>query len=257
MEQEIFILPDNYKLAWSEDFTRPLDTDLWLLPDCPRRGGYWSPGQAIIENEKLVIRTEYRENADHSGYYTGCLMWKNLRATYGYYEIRCKLQNTKGEWPAFWLMPDSMSGRNADVGCEIDIFENAISYRIQNALHWNRYHSQKKNGYTAKDLYDGFHTFALDWKKDSLKFYYDNKLLWDVNDPKLISHAPVKLEISTEINGRIHKGDTPKPGRLFWIGNGIITDQSNKLPSDFIVDSVKVYDNGELTFSKSNFVSFD
>lgn len=257
MKQENFKLPDNYKLAWSGDFTKPLDTDFWLIPDCPRRGGYWSPGQVIIENEKLVLRTEYRENANNPGYYTGCLMWKNLRATYGYYEIRCKLQNTKGEWPAFWLMPDSISGGTANPGYEIDIFENAVPYRIQNALHWNGYHSQKKCGHTAEDLYDGFHTFALDWKKDALKFYYDNKLLWDINDPKLISHAPVKLEISTEINGIIHKGNTPKPGRLFWIGNGIITDRKNKLPSDFIIDYVKVYDNGELTFSNSNFVSFD
>ena len=257
MEQNIFRLPDNYKLAWSEDFTNPLDTDFWLIPDCPRRGGYWSPGQVIIENEKLVVRTEYRDDAEHSGYYTGCLMWKNLRATYGYYEIRCKLQNTKGEWPAFWLMPDSISGKSSNPGYEIDIFENALPYKIQNTLHWNGYHSQRKISHTAEDLYDRFHTFALDWKKDGLKFYYDNKLLWNISDPKLISHAPVKLEISTEINGRIHKGDIPKPGRLFWIGNGIITDQKNKLPSDFIIDYVRVYDNGELTFCNSGFVSFD
>lgn len=256
MKQEIFKLPENYKLAWSEDFSKPLDSDFWLLPDCPRRGGYWSSGQVIIENEKLVIRTEYINSGEHAGYHTGCLIWKNMRATYGYYEIRCKLQNTKGEWPAFWLMPDSLNGRNADVGCEIDIFENAIPYRIQNALHWNGYHSQKKSRYTAMDLYDGYHTFALDWKKNSLKFYYDNKLIWEVCDPKLISHTPVKLEMSTEINGIIHKGNIPKPGRLFWIGNGIITDRKNKLPSDFVIDYVKVYDNGELTFSDSNFISF-
>ena len=257
MAQGNFKLPDNYKLAWSEDFTKPLDADFWLMPDCPRRGGYWSSGQVLTENEKLVIRTEYINCGEKSGYHTGCLIWKNLRATYGYYEIRCKLQNTKGEWPAFWLMPDSISGRVENPGYEIDIFENAVPYRIQNALHWNGYHSQKKNRYTAKDLYDGFHTFALDWKKDSLKFYYDNKLIWHITDPKLISHAPVKLEISTEINGIIRKGNIPKPGRLFWIGNGIITDKRNDLPSDFIVDYVKVYDNGELTFSKSDFVSFD
>lgn len=256
MEQEIFKLPDNYKLAWSADFTKRLDTDFWLIPDCPRRGGYWSAGQVFIENEKLVLRTEYKENGSNSGYYTGCLIWKNLRATYGYYEIRCKLQNTKGEWPAFWLMPDSMNGRNADIGCEIDIFENAVPYKIQNALHWNRYHSQKKNGFVAKDLYDGFHTFSLDWKKSGLKFYYDNKLIWNISDPKLICHAPVKLEISTEINGRKANGKPPKPGRLFWIGNGIITDSNNNLPSDFIIDYVKLYDNGELSFSNSNFVSF-
>ena len=253
MDQKIFKLPDHYKLAWSEDFTKPLDIDFWLLPDCPRRGGYWSPGQVIIENDDLVIRTEFRDNAKNPGYYTGCLMWKNLRATYGYYEIRCKLQNTKGEWPAFWLMPDSMRGSSSNSGYEIDIFENAIPYRIQNALHWNGYHSQKKCRYTAKDLYDGFHTFALDWKKDGLKFYYDNKLIWDIRNLKFISHAPVKLEISTEINGAM--GWPPKPSRLFWIGNGIITDRKNKLPSDFIIDYVKVYDNGELKLSNSNFVS--
>lgn len=256
MEQAFFNLPDHYKLAWSEEFDKPLNADFWLIPDCPRRGGYWSPKQITVENGNLILRTEYRKNADASGYYTGCLMWKNLRATYGYYEIRCKLQNTKGEWPAFWLMPDSLKKGDENSGYEIDIFENAVSYKIQNALHWNGYRSKKMNRYTTKDLYDGFHTFALDWKKDGLKFYYNNKLLWNISDPKFISHAPVKLEISTEINGFRPKGKAPEPGRLFWIGNGIITDRKNRLPSDFIIDYVKVYDNGELKFSESDFVSF-
>ena len=241
---------DNYKLVWEEDFSKPLDTDFWDIPDKARRGGYWSPEQVIIENEKLVIRTQYRENGERSGYYTGCLIWKNFYAFYGYYEIRCKLQNTKGEWPAFWLMPDELNDKTANNGCEIDIFENAVPYRIQNALHWNRYRRQKMKRHTAKDLYSGFHVFALDWKKDYLRFYYDDELIWEITEPKLISHAPVKLEISTEINGRVNKNGVPKPGRLFWIGNGIITDSKNKLPSDFVIDYVRIYDNGDINLIK-------
>lgn len=244
------MIKDDYKLVWAEDFSKPIGTDFWHISDCPRRGGYWSPKQVLIEKENLVIRTQYRKNGSKPGYYTGCLMWRDLRAVYGYYEIRCKLQNTKGEWPAFWLMPDTLNDKTANNGCEIDIIENAVPYRIQNALHWNRYRSQKMKRHTAKDLYNGFHTFALDWKKDCLKFYYDNELIWEITEPRLIPHAPVKLEISTELNGRVDKNGIPKPGRFFWIGNGIITDSKNKLPSDFVIDYVKIYDNGELNLIK-------
>lgn len=249
---ETFELPGNYTLSFCEDFENGYDTNIWSASKIsPRKGGYWSDEQVFSENGNLIIRTEYKENGDNSGYYTGELSWTNMRSTYGYYEIRCKVDNVRGAWSAFWLMPDDISNmeQKAQDGCEIDIFESALPYKVQNTLHYDGYKSSQKKITKLDDMYDGFHTYALDWKKDSLKFYYDNKLLWEVTDPDLISAYPVSMTISTEINGNT-KNDKPEFSRWLWLGCGKIDDKNNSLPSDFVVDYVRVYDNGDLVWSE-------
>ena len=253
-KREIFKLPESYKLAYSEEFDKELDKDLWMMPNCSRKGGYWSEDQISIKNNQLVIRTEYKDG-EKPGYYTGDLHWEHKRVTYGYFEARCKVDNIRGAWSAFWLMPDDITNCNqkAQDGCEIDIFENAIPYLLQTTLHYDAYKGQRLKYTFAKDYYTGFHTYGLDWKKDSIKFYYDNKLVWHVTNPNLISHYPTRLEISTEING--HSNNViAKPDLWFWFGNGIITSKRNKgkLPYDYIVDYVRIYDNGQLEWSEGN-----
>lgn len=249
---ETFVLPAEYKLSFSEEFENGYDENVWAASeDTPRKGGYWNEEQVFTENGNLIIRTEYKENGVKSGYYTGELSWKNIRSTYGYYEIRCKVDNVRGAWSAFWLMPDNISNmeQKAQDGCEIDIFESALPFKLQNTLHYDGYKSSEKHITKLNDMYDGFHTYALDWKKDSLKFYYDNRLLWEVSDPNLISAYPVFMDISTEINGNTKK-DEPKVSRWLWLGCGRIDDKNNILPSDFVIDYVRIYDNGDLIWSE-------
>lgn len=251
-EQEVFELPESYTLAFSDEFENGYDENMWAVSEIsPRKGGYWAKEQVFTENGNLVIRTEYKENGENSGYYTGEISWPTKRITYGYFEIRCKVDNIRGAWSAFWLMPDniSLTEQKAQDGCEIDIFESATPYKLQNTLHYDGYKSSKKKITKLNDMYDGFHTYALDWKKDSLKFYYDNKLLWKVTDPDLISAYPVFMDLSTEINGQL-KDDKPQPNWWFWLGCGSIDNKDNVFPSDFVIDYVRVYDNGDLIWSE-------
>lgn len=249
---ETFEMPSEYELAYEDNFDKEIDTSYWKVSDfTPRKGGYWSPEQVFIRDGNLVIATNYVENGKYSGYYTGEISWYNRRVTYGYYEIRCKVDDIRGAWSAFWLMPDNISNmeQKAQDGCEIDIFEVAVRNKIQNTLHYDGYKAQKKRITDVKNLYGEYHTFALDWKKDGLKFYYDGKLTWAVKDPDLISHYPVSVDISTEVNGDIKDGmGTPNP--LFWIGCGDIRDKKNNLPSEFMIDYVRIYDNGYLEWSE-------
>lgn len=246
-----FEMPSEYRLSFSEEFDDGYNENIWSVSNTPRKGGYWDERQVFTENGNLVIRTEYKENGEDSGYYTGELSWDHIRSTYGYYEIRCKVGNVRGAWSAFWLMPDNISNmeQKAQDGCEIDIFESALPYKVQNTLHYDGYKRSKKKITKLDDMYDGFHTYALDWKKDSLKFYYDNKLLWEITDPDLISAYPVFMDISTEINGDT-KGGKPEANRWLWLGCGKIDNKNNHLPSDFVVDYVRVYDNGDLVWSE-------
>lgn len=251
-QTETFALPQEYKLSFSEEFENGYDESVWSASAfTPRKGGYWSDAQVFTENGNLIIRTEYKENGADSGYYTGELSWTERRSTYGYYEIRCKVDNVRGVWSAFWLMPDNISNmaQKAQDGCEIDIFESALPYKMQNTLHYDGYKRSNKKITKLEDMYNDYHTYALDWKKDSLKFYYDSKLIWEVTDPDLISAYPVFMDISTEVNGNM-KNDKPEVNGRLWLGCGRIDDKDNRLPSDFVVDYVRVYDNGDLIWSE-------
>lgn len=251
---ERFVVPDTYTVAFADEFDGALDEKIWEnVSFGPRKGGYWAPEQSFTRDGNLVIETSYRENGDASGYYTGCLNLRSVDYTYGYYEIRCKVDDIRGAWSAFWLMPDNISHmeQKAQDGCELDIFETAVRDKIQNALHYDGYAGNRKRVTRVDDLYDGFHTFGLDWKRESLHFYYDGKLLWEVTDPDLISQYPANLIVSTEINGDYHDGNAaPTPSRWMWFGCGLITDKQNTLPSEFVVDYVRVYDNGQLQITE-------
>lgn len=246
-------VPKEYKLAYSDEFNgTELDESVWTVEQHGiRRGGYWSPEQVRLENGNLVIETAYKEGVEDPGYYSGAIRWNTQRATYGYYEARIKIRNIRGQWPAFWLMPDTFGeedGRAVD-GAEIDIFESAVPYIYQYHMHYDNYKSKKKKITRLDNLYDEYHVFALDWKKDSMTFYYDGNVLEEITDPDLISATPVAMWFSTEIGGKADKDGNPKPG-IFWVGNGVITESEDLLPANYEVDYVRVYDNGDLILTK-------
>lgn len=246
-------VPKDYTLAYSDEFNgTELDESVWVKEQHgARRGGYWSPEQVRLENGNLMIETAYKENVEDPGYYSGAIRWNTQRSTYGYYEARLKIQNIRGQWPAFWLMPDTMGevdGKAVD-GAEIDIFESAVPYIYQYHMHYDNYESKKKKIQKIDNLYDEYHVFALDWKKDSMTFYVDGQILEEITDPDLISATPVAMWLSTEIGGKPDKDGVPKPG-IFWVGNGVITESKDLLPACYEVDYVRVYDNGDLILTK-------
>ncbi len=251
-DADVFRVPKEYKLEFEDEFVRGYDKDYWGPSGIElRRGGYWSSEQVSTKKGNLVISTEYRDDVENPGYYTGDLCWPTKRATYGYYEIRCKVENTRGLWNAFWLMPDDIYNyeQKAQDGSEIDIFESAIPYKIQNALYYDGYSGRKSIMTEVKDLYDDYHVYALDWKKDSMRFYYDGRLVWELTDPDLIPASPAYLNITTEINGKVLEGK-PDTNHLTWIGCGYITNEDNVFPSKYLIDYVRVYDNGDLIWSE-------
>lgn len=250
--EENHYVPDGYKLAYSDEFNDDkLDESVWLKSGPEnRRGGYWAPEQVWTEKGNLVIETAYKDNVEKPGYYSGEILWKTQRSTYGYYEARCRIRDIRGVWSAFWLQPDTMGvddGKASD-GAEIDIFESAVTNRIQGAIHYDNYNKRKTHPTQIDNLYDRYHIYALDWKKDSMKFYCDGELVWDVTDPDMVSQLPVSMRLSTEIAGKEVDG-VPTPG-FFWVGCGVITESKDKLPARFEVDYVRVYDNGDLVLTK-------
>ena len=98
--------------------------------------------------------------------------------TYGYIEARMSLPQTKGAWPAFWMLPESTAIYSGwPISGELDIMETT---GINNdaacgTLHWGAPdHVYKGSGYeTLNSEISYFHTYAVDWQPNSITWYYD------------------------------------------------------------------------------------
>lgn len=137
----------------------------------------------------------------------------------GVFEIEARLPYGKNLWPAFWMWSwDSWPP-------EIDIFEG---YTRKNAnysrFNWNKpwawWHIDTNVHYTKndknkmwgpkshfmgfKDPTRNFIKYKLDWSLDSLKFYYNNRLVRTVNDP-LVMKQINSTKMNVVINNHVTK----------------------------------------------------
>ena len=149
---------------------------------------------------------------------------------YGYFEARCRLQPAVGCWSAFWLMCDSQPsvGNGGKDGAEIDIFESPWFNQglIQSAIHWDGYGESHQSAgspqYYLPNMYDDFHTFALEWTQTEYIFYVDGQEFWRT-DVGGICEVPCYLLLTVEAGT--------------W-GGELLEEQ---MPACFIVDYVRVY----------------
>ncbi|MCR5677810.1 MAG: glycoside hydrolase family 16 protein [Agathobacter sp.] len=106
-----------------------------------------------------------------------------FNTTYGYVEARISLPQTKGAWPAFWMLPESTSIYGGwPVSGEIDILETTGTHadEVCGTLHWGTpNHVYKGSGYVGLDSdVRFFHTYAIDWKPGQIDWIYDGKVIY-------------------------------------------------------------------------------
>lgn len=181
---------------------------------------------------------------------------------FGYFETRVKLPNAPGLWSAFWLQSSNMRmvGNGGEDGTEIDIFESAflqynktnVSSFMGHALIWDGYGESSRvddyiletshvNEIANKDLYDGYHTFALKWTPEYYVFYIDGVPTYASNEGG-VSKVAEFLRFTVEIDA----GDEYGPHGM-KIGP---FDPHSR--AEFMVDYVKVYQNeGFLQYEKN------
>ena len=175
-----------------------------------------------------------------TGYLTSINHW---RQRYGYFESRMKLPSAPGLWPAFWTMPDrgpsvtplSKRGATSDGGMEFDIMEWLSrwgQYRYNIAMHWDGYKDQHKSCgtgtiYVQPDK-DGYLTCGLLWTPGVAVYYCNGREVLRWEDPR-ISSVPAHLLFTQPCGG--------------WDNNAV---EDARLPSDFIVDYVRVWQRKDL-----------
>lgn len=220
----------GWRLVFDDDFEGDqLDLSKWsYLREGERKDGYWSHKDAFLDGGgHLIIQVR-----EHEGkYYSGAITTRGkFEQAYGYYEIRCQLPKEEGFWTAFWLMTDGAHrvGDEGRDGTEIDIYESPFSKqdRIQHALHWDGYDADHQNaGYAPyiPGIYEGFHTFALEWNEYEYIFYVDDQITWRTSAGG-VSQVPSWVQITAEVGQ--------------WGGD----IRKANLPAELVVDYVRVYE---------------
>jgi len=107
---------------------------------------------------------------------------RKLSFQYGRIEARIKMPQGVGTWPAFWMLGgDLLDGVPWPECGEIDImeFRGDISDQSTSAIHGPT--TPQGSGLGARflnvaPLSDDFHTYAIEWKKNSLTFIVDGRV---------------------------------------------------------------------------------
>ncbi len=172
---------------------------------------------------------------------------------YGYYEVRCKLQQTEGWASAFWLQSPSI-GTTYDPewsGVEIDIMEYFGMHKLTSGNFYGGYGKDLKQSARVRYDFKGnnvgndqvtkeengtaeeeFHRFGLLWTENEYVFYFDGKEMARSNSP--VSKVPQFILLTTEVKG-YRNGDGTKHQ----------PNAEESLNDEFVVDYVRVFDEVE------------
>lgn len=219
----------DYQLVWEDNFDgQELDNTKWRHRSLgERRKAFNIRDCATVQKGYLAIRTETKNDSIFSSMLS---TQGKFETTYGYFEIRCLLQQEIGHWSAFWLQSDNFGeyiGDPAKSGAEIDIYEFLPNKprHIHHTVHWDGYGPHHKNKHkTIKKKHfnlNEFHTFGLEWTPTHYTYYIDGEPTFTVKEG--ISMKNQYIIVSLEV------GD--------WAGK----IKKSELPDYLIVDYVKVY----------------
>jgi beta-glucanase (GH16 family) len=177
---------EGYKLAWEDNFKgRSLNISYWshevadpgwVNNELQR---YTDGNNVSVRNGKLIIISK-RENNEYT---SGRIITKSKKTfTYGLVEIKAKLPQGTGTWPALWMLGQNIDEAGWPACGELDIMEHV-------GKHPNFIHSSIHNssGYGAtpytgikeiNDPFNKFHIYGMEWTKDYINFMIDGNLVY-------------------------------------------------------------------------------
>ena len=246
----------GWKLVWSDDFDAAdgsaVDNNRWRH----ETGGNGYGNQELefytdnVENSaqrggNLVI-SAMREGAGSQSCWYGACQFTSARlvtagkfsASYGRIEARIKIPVGKGIWPAFWMLGDDIASANWPNCGEIDIMEAIGSdpTTLHGSLHGPGYSGGSPLTATTRlpnqaKLSDDFHTYAVEWAPNSVKFFLDSSL-YQTRTPadlpagsKWVYNHGFFMILNVAVGGQ-------------WPGS---PDASTAFPARMLVDYVRVY----------------
>ena len=121
----------------------------------------------------------------------------SFQQTYGYFEMRADFSDAKGAWDAFWLLPTQQINQGKNGGFqELDIAEHYGNNPngVYRWLHTTDYHANPNADLQVYSehagITSGFHSYGVDWNKDTISFYFDGQLVGTKATPSDM-HGPM------------------------------------------------------------------
>ena len=245
--------PARWQLTWSDEFNGPNGS----LPD-PAKWSFETGGNGhgndeletytarpanVEQHDGNLVITARREDftgADNipRNYTSGRIRTLgHFDQAYGRFEARIKLPIGKGIWPAFWLLGDDIATAHWPNCGEIDILETIgapdTMYSTLHGLGYSGAHgiSAKFALPAGEAVNSAFHTYAVEWTPNDIKFYFDDHLVAHRTPADLpagthwVYDHPFFIILNLAIGGR-------------WPGN---PDATTVFPQQMLVDYVRVY----------------
>jgi beta-glucanase (GH16 family) len=243
-------LPDATKWNYEEGFVRNQEQQYYTRGR--KENARVEGGMLVIEGRKEHFKdprpkagSANSRGADEAAEYTAASLITSRKASwrYGRIEVRAKLPQGRGVWPAIWMLGDNFSTIGWPRCGEIDIMEfvGHDPDHVHATVHYSLDGEHKFNGSKLRTAapYDDFHLYAVEWNKDRMDFFFD--------DQKYHTFA---LPAADE------KGGNPFRQPQFLMINlalggawgGKIDDTI--MPQKFLIDYVRVYqekDSGQQT----------
>ena len=184
----------KYTLVWSDefDYSGLPDAKKWSF-DVDGNTSGWGNNEAQfytkdrIQNAEVkdgyLTITAIKEDFQHKKYTSARLVTKSKGDwLYGRIEVKAKLPDGKGMWPAIWMLPTDWAYGGWPASGEIDIMENVgydpfvivASAHTQSYNHVQR--TQKNDKVTIPDCYTNFHLYALEWEANEYRVFVDDRL---------------------------------------------------------------------------------
>lgn len=157
---------------------------------------YYREENSYVENGFLYIEAKL-ENFGNSQYTSSKLVTQNkFSQAFGRFEARIKLPLGDGLWPAFWMMPQNNVYGGWAASGEIDIMEakGRLVDEASGAIHYggnwpNNIYQSGQQTFASGEGIDTFHVYAVEWTDTSIKWYYDDILVWEATEWFTEGHA--------------------------------------------------------------------
>ena len=236
----------TWELVWQDEFDGDaIDESKWSFEVNGKGGGnnelqYYTdfPENAFVEDGMLVI--EAREEKHIGRNYTSARIrtvgkgdWK-----YGRFEIRAKMPEGQGLWPAIWMLPSIYKYGGWPSSGEIDIMEllGHEPAEVHGTLHYgglgNHQYTGTEYSLDQGDFTNEFHDFALEWEEGEIRWYvdgehYQTQSNWNTKNSPF--PAPFDQEFHLILNVAVGGN---------WPGS---PDETTTFPQRMTVDFVRVY----------------
>ena len=192
---------DKIGLVWSEEFeTNSLDNSTWEH-DLGDGSAFGIPGwgnqevqtyTASSKNLKIangfLTITALKENVDGKSYTSARIKSQNkFSFKHGQLKVRAKFPQSKGTWPAIWLMGANLDAVGWPNCGEIDLVEQngQEKNKVLGTVHWkntaDNTNAKFSDEITTANVGADFKEYRLIWNENTIKMYVESVKYFDIN----------------------------------------------------------------------------